>query len=89
MQVRVGVGNSVLLLVEQDAEREMEGLETDFCQLVRQLGDFGLMFHGGVWVRLGCGRLGGILAACSVHLEQRLSFIVVGSEVAVLEWPCW
>ena len=66
----------------------MEGLETDSRQLVGQLGDFGLMFHGGVWVRLGCRRLGGVLAARAVDLEQRLSFIVVGREVAVLERPC-
>jgi hypothetical protein len=65
----------------------MEGLETDACQLVGQLGDPGLMFHRGIGIGVDGRRLGRVLASCAMDMEQGLRGIVIGVEVAILERP--
>ena len=80
-------GEAVVLLVEQDAERQVERLQADPRQPIGQFRHLGLVFDGGERIGPGGRRLIRVFAALAVDVKQTLRLVVVGCERGILQRP--
>ena len=81
--------NLPVLLLEQDAERQMKWMQPGLRPIVRKLLNAWLVAHGRMRVRRRAPRLVRILAALAADLEQRFGLAVIRFEHVVFQRPCW
>ena len=79
MHVLVGVAKPSVLLVEQNAERQMEGLQTDAVSLSDSSATLGSCFTGGIGIGLARSEARSDPRRAPVDVEQRLGGIIIAA----------
>ena len=87
MQVLVGVAKPSSFWSSRMPSGRWKGLRPMPVSLSDSSAILGSCFTGGIGIRLAGRRLGRILAARAMDVEQRLGRVVIGREVVVLERP--
>src|SRR5207245_3163067 len=78
-----------VLLIQHDAERDVERLEAEAGEVVGELLDAGFVAHGRVRVRGAGRRIGGIDRALPVHLVELFRARARRLPGPVRAAPCW